>query len=198
MAPDTRARFEKRVLRRRVVASILEMDLSQRTDEEQALAARFAQLPGFASAGTVLLFVTAFAEELDTRAFFDLALEAGKRVLCPRVDLTEKRLRLLQIRSLASDLQPGLLSIFEPVQGCPEVQPEQVDWALIPGLAFNDACFRLGRGGGYYDRLLPRMRPDCQCWSVGLSVQLVPELPVEPHDAPVNGVCLPGRIVLRS
>ena len=84
---------------------------------------RFRELPGFASAETVLLYVKAFPEELDTRDFFADALAAGKRVLCPRVERAAYRLRLFQIRSLTTDLEPGILGIPEPKLSCPEVKP---------------------------------------------------------------------------
>ncbi len=72
---------------------------------------------------------------------------------------------------------------------------EEVDWALVPGLAFDEQGFRLGRGGGYYDRLLPQLRPDATCWAICLSCQLMHALPVEPHDAPLNGIATPDRVV---
>lgn len=67
---------------------------------------------------------------------------------------------------------------------------------LVPGLAFDEQGYRLGRGAGHYDRLLPRLRPDTVCWSLCLSCQLIPRLPIEPHDRPLNGVSAPGRTVL--
>ena len=54
-----------------------------------------------------------------------------------------------------------------------------------------NAVFDSGRGGGYYDRLIPSLRPDATCWSICFECQLVPELPVEAHDAPLTGVPLP-------
>ena len=119
-------------------------------------------------------------------------------MLCPRVERAEHRLRLFQIRSLTADLEPGILGIPEPKLSCPEVKPTVVDWALIPGLAFDRRCFRLGRGGGHYDRLLPLLRPDCLRWALGFDCQLVDQLPIEPHDVPVDGVAFPHQIIRRG
>jgi len=198
MARDTQTRHLKRALRRSVITSILGLDPIVRTAEEDVLRKRFTELPGYASAETVLLYVKAFPEELDTRSFFADALATDKRVLCPRVERAEHRLRLYRIRSLDTDLEPGILGIPEPKLTCPEVKPTTVDWALIPGLAFDRGCFRLGRGGGHYDRLLPRMRPDCLRWSLGFDCQLVDHLPVEAHDAPVDGVAFPRQVIQRG
>jgi 5-formyltetrahydrofolate cyclo-ligase len=119
-------------------------------------------------------------------------------VLCPRVERAEHHLRLFQIRSLATDLEPGILGIPEPKLTCPEVKPNQVDWALIPGVAFDRRCFRLGRGGGLYDRFLPLLRPDCLRWALGFNCQLVDQLPIEAHDVPVDGVSFPLQIIRRD
>lgn len=198
MLPDTQTHHLKRAMRRSIIASILALDPVQRSVEEARLTDEFTRLPGFASAGTILLYVKAFPEELDTRRFFVDALANAKRVLCPRVDRGKHVLRLFEIRSLTSDLEPGILGIPEPRLSCPEVQPTDVDWALIPGLAFDRSCYRLGRGGGHYDRLLPRMRADCRRWSIGFDCQLVDRLPIEPHDAPVDGVSFPSQIITRA
>jgi 5-formyltetrahydrofolate cyclo-ligase len=103
---------------------------------------------------------------------------------------------LHRIEDPRSELIPGILGIPEPRTDLPEVPPDCIDWVLVPGLAFDDHGYRLGRGAGHYDRLLPRLRPDAICWSLCLSCQLLPILPIEPHDRPVNGVTAPGRTIL--
>ena len=89
----------------------------------------------------------------------------------------------------------GTLGIPEPRRDRPEVAPAEVDWVLVPGLGFDAECFRIGRGAGHYDRLLPTLRPDIPRWSLCLSSQWVEALPVEPHDQRLDGVAdrLPGR-----
>jgi 5-formyltetrahydrofolate cyclo-ligase len=143
----------------------------------------------------VLLFVSAFPEEIRTARLLALAHEAGGRVVLPRVDLAERRLRLHLVGDPRSDLRPGVLGIPEPDPGLPEVSAYAVDWALVPGLAFDERGYRLGRGAGHYDRLLPAMRPDCVCWALGFGCQLVPALPVEPHDVALDGITTPDRTI---
>ncbi len=198
MERDRQIRHKKRALRRSIKESILGLDPGVRAAAEAELIAQFPALPGYAAASTVLLYVSAFAEEINTRSFFLHALAAGKRVLCPRVQHAENRMRLFQITSLSANLEPGLLGIPEPRDGCALVEAAEVDWALIPGLAFDCRCYRLGRGGGHYDRLLPGMRPDASCWALGFDCQIAPELPIEQHDVPIDGVATPRRIIDRT
>ncbi len=181
-----------------MIAAILSIDGDERSSLQARLIEGVAGLPGYAEAGTVLLYVNAFPEELNTRPLLAGAIGVGKRLICPRVDPVDHRLRLLQIDSPTADLVPGTLGILEPRAGRPEVEPGEVDWVLVPGLAFDERCFRLGRGGGFYDRLLPTLRPEIPRWALGFDCQLVPELPVEPHDIPVDGVVTPSRFLKRS
>jgi 5-formyltetrahydrofolate cyclo-ligase len=193
---DREAVIAKRSLRAAILAAIAALEPDLRRAEENELASRFPHLPGWPDAETVLLYVTAFPEELRTHEYLMRAYRAGKRVICPRVDRAARQLRLHRIHDPASELTPGTLGIPEPRADLPEVPPESIDWVLVPGLAFDEQGYRLGRGAGHYDRLLPRLRSDTICWALCLSCQLVPRLPIEPHDRPLDGVTAPGGTVL--
>jgi 5-formyltetrahydrofolate cyclo-ligase len=185
----------KRLWRRSILGAIATLDPDDRHAQESCLVDAFATLPGWTEAGTVLLYVSAFAEEIRTAPFLSMGYDAGKRVILPRVDRSERRLRLYRVSDPQTELTPGVLGILEPLPSLSEVSADSIDWALIPGVAFDDRGYRLGRGAGHYDRLLPGMRPDCICWALCLGCQLVPSLPVEPHDVPLEGVTAPRRTV---
>jgi 5-formyltetrahydrofolate cyclo-ligase len=187
---------QKRRIRTAMVERILALSPADRGLQEATLAAHFAALPGFAAAETVLLYVTAFPEEIATRPMLVHALERGKRLVCPRVDRAAHRLRLFRVEDLDSDLKRGMLGIPEPRDGCLEVDPEQIDWVLVPGLAFDARGFRIGRGAGHYDRLLPRLRRAAPRWALALDCQMVDALPVEPHDVSLDGVVSPRRLAI--
>lgn len=64
----------------------------------------------------------------------------------------------------------------------PPADPTSIDVVIVPGLAFTPAGDRLGQGGGWYDRVLARVRTDCTTIGVGFDVQIVDELPIGEHD----------------
>ena len=187
----------KRALRLRIKADVMAMDPATRLAEEAALVERVPQLPGFLEARTVLLFAAAFPEEYATGPIVSLSLALNKRLVFPRVDRREDRLRLLVVDDPATDFVGGMLGIPEPRRGLREVEPGQIDWALVPGLAFDARGYRLGRGKGHYDRLLPALREGVPRWALALSPQWVEVLPIEPHDAPLDGVAGAYREVER-
>jgi 5-formyltetrahydrofolate cyclo-ligase len=69
-----------------------------------------------------------------------------------------------------------------------EPDPTAVDVVIVPGVAFAPDGARLGQGGGWYDRFLASVRPDCTSIGVGFDAQVVDVLPTEPHDIRLHGV----------
>ena len=187
----------KRSIRRETVDLILAMNPARRAKEDAVLSERFPELPGWRESRNVLLYARAFPEEIDTEPLVRAAFGAGKRVFCPRVDRRAKRLRLFEIQDPDSDFEPGTLGIPEPKSTCVEVSPAEIDWALVPGLAFDSRGYRVGRGAGHYDRLLPAFRRGVLCWAIIYDVQWVAEVPVEPHDVALDGVVSPSRFSRR-
>jgi len=111
-----------------------------------------------------------------------------KKLLFPRVD--GERLRLHHVE-VSSHLEPGAFSLLEPAIHLPEVE-SSADLILVPGMAFDLLGRRLGRGGGYYDRLLSQF----DGVSVGgcFEEQFLPEVPSEAHDQGVQFVITPAGI----
>lgn len=187
----------KRRLRAETIAAILGLGEAQRAEQESRILAGLTELASYREAATVLLYLKAFPEEIDTGPLLAHASAAGKRVACPRVDRRLKSLVLHEIRGL-DDLRPGTLEIPEPVLDAPVVDPQALDWVLAPGLAFDVACNRLGRGAGHYDRLLPRVRPGVEVWAAAFDCQILDSLPVEPHDVPLTGLVTATRAIRRA
>jgi 5-formyltetrahydrofolate cyclo-ligase len=143
----------------------------------------------YREAHTVMVYL-AGAHEVQTQALIEDALRAGRRVVAPQ--------SVPGNGDTAGRLVPRLVSGPEDVQGrgslgLPEpdpertvaVPPEDLDLVLVPGLAFDRAGRRLGRGRGFYDGFLAILPPGCVTCGVAFADQVVPEVPTEPHDRPV-------------
>lgn len=135
-------------------------------------------------ADTLLLYYP-LPDEVDVRPLVAAADRAGKRVLLPVCVGDELELR--QYEGEAS-LAPGAFGIMEP-QGTlfPTSDYAQIQLALIPGMAFDLQGHRLGRGKGYYDRLLPLL-PNAHLMGICYGFQLLDGIPTEPHDHLVDEV----------
>ncbi|MGH8800626.1 MAG: 5-formyltetrahydrofolate cyclo-ligase, partial [Casimicrobiaceae bacterium] len=121
------------------------------------------------------------------------ALELGKTVALPRVDAAARSLELCRLTEPGRDVLPGYRGIPEPQAHCTALASAAIDWVLVPGVAFDASGHRLGYGGGYYDRLLPLLRPDAARVAGAFGLQLVARIPIAPHDVPVQAVIVEGR-----
>lgn len=168
----------KRALRAEIRARERALDPAYRAESSAAICRALAALPQFDAAETVLAF-HGLAREVDTRAFLRETIARGKTLLLPRCE-PERQLSLCVVRDLDADLTAGVFGILEPKRSCAVLGAEDVDFALVPCTSFDRAGNRLGQGGGYYDRLLPRLR--CPTVCVCRERLLADAVPVEPHD----------------
>ncbi len=187
-------RAAKKVLRREILGRLRSLDPQTRQTETVAVLDRCRSVLSVNSAEIVLVYIGALPGELPTRELVGCLLERGITVVCPRVDRKANVLRLHLVQDLDQDLVPGTFKIPEPSASLPELDPQAIDRAIVPGLAFDDQGNRLGRGGGYYDRLLPQLRPEVPRWALAMRPQWVPQIPAEPHDQQLDSVVLPDRI----
>lgn len=164
-----------------------------RTRASTQVAERLLALPGVATARTVLAYA-ATPEELDVGPTLDALRERGARVAFPRV-CAPGELSLHWVTGPES-LAPGYCGIAEPVPDAETADPSEIDLALVPGAAFDAACHRLGMGGGFYDRLLPRLRADALKVGVAFDEQIVDAVPTEGHDVALDAIVTPTRTLL--
>lgn len=191
-APDASLRAIKQALRGRILALRDDLSTDARREASLALVARIAALASFRSAGSVLLTLP-YRSEWDTRPLAAAALAQGKVVAMPRVDRAARMLVLHRVDDLDRDIVAGGLGIPEPRPGGAQLAPDAIDWVLVPGVAFDAGGRRLGYGGGFYDRLLPRLRPGVPCIVGAFEVQVVDEVPTTLHDRRVDLVITPTR-----
>ena len=140
---------------------------------------------------TTILAFASIRNEVRTRASMQAAWAAGKRVALPRVVGDELRLHLVDSETA---LVEGAFSVPEPPATAAIVQPGDVDVALVPALAVDPRGYRIGYGGGYYDKLIPRLQRACTC-AVAYDFQLIAEVPELPFDVAVDVVVTDERVI---
>lgn len=152
-----------------------------------AACARILSLPGYPGARVVLAYHPV-GGEVDTLKMIERMRSDGKTVCLPAI--TGKG--VMEARRMDC-LVPGPFGI--PCPEGPVVAPEEIDLIVVPGLAFDKTCHRLGQGGGYYDRYLPK----CRGIAVGLAYeyQIVDRLPLEAHDAQMDFVATEATLYIR-
>jgi 5-formyltetrahydrofolate cyclo-ligase len=132
-----------------------------------------------------ILSYASFGSELSTLLFNQRLAEEKRLVLPCRAG---NSLKLFACKTVPSH---GDI-LWEP-EGEEEIDPSSLSLALVPGLAFDTSCFRLGYGKGYYDRLLPLLDKKIPALGVGFPCQMVDYLPREAHDFPINKILYLGE-----
>ena len=180
---------EKNALRRRVRQALEGMPSQLRAESDRALFARFLALPQVERARTIFAFWGIPPREPETRLLVEALCRQGKRVALPRM------LRAGEMEPRLYDpgraLAPASFGLLEPGEDCPLVEREEIGLVLVPGLCYDRSGFRLGFGGGFYDRWLAGYTG----LRVGLCRQAVLQerLPAEHHDIPVDLVVTEGE-----
>ncbi len=169
-----------------------------RAELSTEIARRVMRLSSYRRARERLLFVS-FGSEVDTSLLIADTLRSRARLVLPRVQGREEALALHEVSDPATQVAPGWGGIPEPVAGnCPERSIYDVDFILVPGLAFDRLGGRLGYGGGYFDYLL-NLRGDLvetgAVVAVAFSAQIVDEVPREAWDVRVPVIVTEHEVI---
>lgn len=169
--------FWKRDLRSQMKRQLRELQVEEYEAKSAEICSKVKNK--FATAHVVAVFAhSPFEPNLETlwtEGFF-----AHRIALYPKI--AGDNLVLCPVAS-REDLRPGPFGIGEPISSPIQLRP---DVMLVPGLAFSSEGFRLGRGAGFYDRFLGATSVDLIKVGICFDFQMVPELPVEPHDVPMD------------
>lgn len=153
------------------------------------------KLKSFESATEILAYVD-FRNEVKTREILDFIIKSGKKLILPMTITKTRDLKLFRINNPMSDLKSGTYGIFEPnPEICTEVDRKIVDFVIVPGVAFSENCYRMGYGGGYYDRFLSTLRIDTVSCALAFELQIYDDIPKNSHDAQIDFVITENRIL---
>lgn len=132
--------------------------------------------------------------EVDTYQLIRKAWEEGKKVVVPKCDPATKTLDF-RVLTCFSELESVYFGLLEPIPSKTEaVSAANIDLLIVPGLAFSKNGYRLGFGGGYYDRFLLNYEGDTV--SLAFKKQLIPKVPVEDHDIPVEKIITEDEVII--
>ncbi len=180
----------KAALRRQLRAEAQKTSPTDRSAASALLRDRLLLQPCWQAARSVLLYCP-LPDEPDIWPLAAAALAAGKSVALPRHSLDHDRYLAVQITDATADLCPGRFGVREPAPECPIFPLNRLDLTLVPGVGFTFGGRRLGRGKGYYDRLLAGVS-GFKC-GVAFDWQVADQVPAEPHDVVLNCILTPSQ-----
>jgi len=147
-------------------------------------------LEAFGTAGMIALY-KAIGGEVDLDPLFSACWSADKRTCIPIFNAEAKIYEMAEV-TVETQYSTGHYGIREPLVSA-LLPMSQIDLIAVPGVAFDRKGNRLGRGGGYYDRLLDGFSGVAA--AVAFDFQILPKIPCEPHDRSINWIVTETKIV---
>jgi 5-formyltetrahydrofolate cyclo-ligase len=177
---------DKREIRKRILALRNGMTPGEIAAKSGSIVERLTGLRELWEASTLMVFLS-FGSELRTDGLLRWGWEAGKRIVVPRCRPEDRGLTPCLLGSFA-ELEIGQYGIREPkAENIRPVPREEIDAILVPAVAFDRRGYRVGYGGGYYDRFLPGVLRAVRI-GAAFSCQIVAGIPNDPHDLPVDRI----------
>lgn len=179
----------KITIRKTILAQRGQLPANTRAAHSAAITARLLQLPAYLQSEAVLGYMN-FGAEFASELWVERTLADGKRLALPKVNRHTNHLDLYWVDDPENQLMAGLWGIREPVvERCEKLSaPDEVEFALLPGVAFTRDGARLGYGGGYYDKLLAGMAQRPILVAAAFALQVVDSLPQEATDVKVEWI----------
>jgi len=176
-------------IRKQILALREQLVPDRRAAYSAAISARTVMLEVYRKANTVLGYMN-FGAEFASELWVQQVLADGKKLALPRVNRHTNQLDLYWVDDLENQLAAGLWGIREPiVERCERLATlNEVEFALLPGVAFARDGARLGYGGGFYDRLLFRMTHRPALAAAAFALQIVEQIPQEATDVKVEWI----------
>ena len=190
MQPDIQA--AKVALRKQIHGALQKIPPTARNAMSAQIRDRLKESAIWKNAGSVLLFAP-LPDEPDVWPLLEDPLAGGKIAALPRFDPASHGYVAGRVKNLRRDIVAGQFGIREPGAHCVEIPLNRLDLVLVPGVGVDLQGRRLGRGRGFYDRLLADV-DGIKC-GIAFDEQMANEVPAGPSDVRLNFILKPTRCV---
>lgn len=185
----------KKEFRKKVINLRKEKDKDFIKHNSDIITDKLLNLDCIKNAKNIMLYLD-FNNEVSTDNLIKKLLNLGKIVSSPITLKEERKLIPSQITDLKNGIQYGAYNIREPKPECsPAINIKDLDVVIVPAVAYDKNCYRLGYGGGFYDRFLENLRKDAVTIGIAFDLQIFDEVPKEAHDAQLDYIVTESRIL---
>lgn len=185
--------MKKKLVRENILEKRSKIPANKRETDSQNIINKILDSDYYKEASTIMVFVS-FSDEVNTHNFIKQAIKDGKNIVVPITFPETHELKPSLVKDF-NELKPGYYDILTPPKEVRRYRdPEEIDLVITPGVAFRKDGYRVGYGGGYYDRFLSKI-PETPKIAIAFSVQLVEDLPVDHYDIPVDYIYTEDEII---
>ena len=176
----------KKDFRKQVIESRKNKDSEFISINSQIITEKLLSMDCIQQASTIMIYLD-FNNEVKTDQLITKLISLRKTVTSPVTIKDERKLIPYEIINLKEGINIGTYGIREPNKDLSnEIDVKNIDVLIVPAVAYDKNCYRLGYGGGYYDRFIERLRDDAITIGIAFDLQLFDSIPKEEHDAQLN------------
>jgi len=166
---------------------------AERFSKSSSIIDRLFNIQEIRSANSFFIYIS-FSSEVITHDAVRLLLQNGKTVAVPYIDIQKESMLPVQLKGFHL-LEPGPMGILQPKkEGLCPVPPDTLDIIIAPGIAFSEKGWRIGYGGGFYDRFLRLYRKPV--YALAFELQINRQIPFDSaYDVPVDYIITEERLI---
>ena len=178
--------LDKKALRKEMLNKRSKLSLKEVEEKSETIANRLFNLNQYKEANFIFSFIS-FKDEVNTHKIIKKSISMGKRIGVPITIPKTRELQVSELMDFDKELALGFYDILTPKDEYIRIVPSKIiDLILVPGVAFDKRGYRVGYGGGYYDRFFANINKNVIKIGLCFEMQIIPEAPTDSYDIPVD------------
>ncbi|WP_300410010.1 5-formyltetrahydrofolate cyclo-ligase [Lagierella sp.] len=187
--------MDKKTIRKKIISKRDELPFDKKEKMDEQIVKRFKDLKFIEEHENIFSYVS-FGSEINVGDILSEILKQKKNLYVPYIDKEDKKMYLCKIEDLSKDLERGYYGIREPKKNLRiPINNDIIDLVISPGVAFTKEKYRIGYGGGYYDRFFASLNSSPLVVALAYDFQVLPELPIDSYDIPVDMIITEKQII---
>lgn len=187
--------MDKNTLRKKVLEERAQLTNEEVLAKSSSIKERLFQTKEFQAANFIFSFIS-FKDEVFTHEIIREALAMGKRIGVPITIDKPRKMLVSELKDFDQELEEGFYNILTPKKEFERiVSPDTVDLVLVPGLAFDKYGYRVGYGGGYYDRFFAQLDKDIPKLGLCFDLQIYPPVPRDSYDIAIDYIITEEQVI---
>ncbi len=185
----------KKEIRQKMIQKRKSLSTNDLKDKSLQILKQLQGVESYKNATRLMTYVP-FQEEIHTTLIIEDFLSRNREVYIPVTQPKEKKIIVSRLLDLEKDLETGHFGVLEPKAfALRPTDPKEIDLIIVPGLAFTKSGYRIGYGGGYYDRFLPTLAHKPATIALALDFQVMDTLPLNDFDVPVDMIITESQVI---
>ncbi len=187
--------MDKRKIRKEVLRQRDSISADSKKAKDDSIKDILINTPEFKKAHSIL-FYASYKSEVDTFGIIKYSISVNKTIALPKVNIETSSLDIYEIKDL-SELGIGYQNIPEPILPDDRIlNVKDIDLIIVPGVAFDESCNRLGYGKGCYDKML--ISKSSPAIALAYEEQIIDSVPAEQHDIKMDKIITDKRVIVRN